>query len=46
MPDDSHGKQFFIKASFLHHIDDAPRFIPQPTFSMPLTTEDLAAGKQ
>jgi hypothetical protein len=44
MPDGSHGKQFIIKASFLRHIDDAPRFGPQPTFSMPLTTEDLAAA--
>jgi hypothetical protein len=44
MPAGSHGKQFIIKASFLRHIDDEPRFGPQPTFSMPLTTEDLAAA--
>jgi hypothetical protein len=43
MPEGSHGKQFLIKASFLRHIDDQPRFGPQPTFSMPLTTEDLIA---
>jgi hypothetical protein len=43
MPDGSHGKQFIIKASFLKHINDEPRFGSEPTFSMPLTTEDLAA---
>jgi hypothetical protein len=44
MPEGSHGKQFIIKASFLKHIDDAPRFGNEPTFSMPLTTADLAAA--
>ena len=44
MPDGSHGKQFIIKASFLRHVNDEPRFGNQPTFSMPLTTEDLAAA--
>ncbi|MDR2764725.1 MAG: hypothetical protein LBB90_06800 [Tannerella sp.] len=44
MPDGSHGKQFIIKAAFLKHVDDMPRFGPEPTFSMPLTTEDLAAA--
>ena len=43
MPAGSHGKQFIIKASFLRHVDDEPRFGNEPTFSMPLTTEDLAA---
>jgi hypothetical protein len=43
MPEGSHGKQFVIKAAFLKHIDDEPRFGNEPTFSMPLTTEDLAA---
>jgi hypothetical protein len=43
MPEDSHGKQFIIKASFLRHVGDEPRFGPQPTFTMPFTTEDLAA---
>jgi hypothetical protein len=43
MPEGSHGKQFVIKAAFLKHIDDKPRFGNEPTFSMPLTTEDLAA---
>jgi hypothetical protein len=43
MPEGSHGKQFIIKASFLKHVDDEPRFGNEPTFSMPLTTEDLAA---
>jgi hypothetical protein len=37
------GRQFIIKASFLKHVNDEPRFGNEPTFSMPLTTEDLAA---
>jgi hypothetical protein len=44
MPDGSHGKQFIIKAAFLKHVNDEPRFGNEPTFSMPLTTEDLAAA--
>jgi hypothetical protein len=44
MPDGSHGRQFVIKAAFLRHVDDEPRFGPQPTFSMPLMTEDLVAA--
>jgi hypothetical protein len=43
MPPGSHGKQFLIKAAFLRHIDDEPRFGNEPTFSMPLTTADLVA---
>lgn len=43
MPDGSHGKQFLIKAAFLRHVDDTPHFGNEPTFSMPLTTEDLIA---
>jgi hypothetical protein len=43
MPDGSHGKQFILKAAFLKHVDDEPRFGNEPTFSMPLTTADLAA---
>ena len=43
MPEGSHGKLFIIKAAFLKHIDDEPRFGPEPTFSMPLSTEDLVA---
>jgi hypothetical protein len=43
MPEGSHGGQFIIKAAFLRHVDDEPRFGNEPTFSMPLTTEDLAA---
>jgi hypothetical protein len=42
MPDSSHGKQFLIKAAFLKHVDDEPRFGNEPAFSMPVTTEDLA----
>ena len=44
MPEGSHGKQFIIKAAFLKHIDDEPKFGNEPTFSMPLTTQDLAAN--
>jgi hypothetical protein len=44
MPAGSHGKQFIIKAAFLQHPDDEPKFGAAPTFSMPLTTEDLAAA--
>ncbi|MDR1456320.1 MAG: hypothetical protein LBJ01_11755 [Tannerella sp.] len=43
MPDGSHGEQYVIKAAFLKHVDDEPRFGNEPTFSMPRTTEDLAA---
>jgi hypothetical protein len=44
MPKGSHGQQFLVKAAFLRHVDDEPRFGNQPTFSMPLTTEDLVAA--
>jgi hypothetical protein len=44
MPEGSRGQQFIVKSAFLRHIDDEPRFGNEPTFSMPLTTEDLAAA--
>jgi hypothetical protein len=45
MPAGSRGKLFIIKAAFLRHVDDEPRFGGnEPTFSIPLTTEDLAAA--
>jgi hypothetical protein len=44
MPPGSRGKQCIIKASFMKHPDDVPHFGNEPTFSMPLTTEDLAAS--
>jgi hypothetical protein len=44
MPDGSHGKPFIIKAAFLKHVDDEPVFGPQPTFTMPYSTEDIAAA--
>ncbi|MDR1524873.1 MAG: hypothetical protein LBS79_06420 [Tannerella sp.] len=44
MPEGSRGKQFIIKAAFLQHVDDTPKFGAEPTFSMPFTTEDLAAA--
>jgi hypothetical protein len=43
MPENSRGKQFTIKASFMKHFEDVPRFGNEPTFSMPLTTEELIA---
>ena len=43
MPEGSHGKAFVIRAAFLKHIDDMPRFGNEPTFSMPLTTRDMMA---
>jgi hypothetical protein len=43
MPEGSHGEQFILKAAFLRHVDDEPRFGNEPTFTMPRTTEDLAA---
>jgi hypothetical protein len=45
MPKGSHGRQFIIKASFLRHVGDNPRFGNEQTFSMPLTTEDLIADR-
>jgi hypothetical protein len=41
MPPGSQGKLFAIKAAFLQHTSDTPHFGNEPTFSMPLTTEDL-----
>jgi hypothetical protein len=43
MPDGSHGQQFFVKASFLKHVDDVPRFGSEPTFTMPFMSEDVVA---
>ena len=43
MPANSRGKLFIAKAAFLKHVDDEPKFGPEPTFSMPLTTEDLTS---
>jgi hypothetical protein len=43
MPEGSRGKQFIIKAAFLKHVDDVPKFGNMPTFSMPLTTEELGS---
>jgi hypothetical protein len=33
MPEGSHGRQYVIKAAFLKHPDDEPKFGPQPTFT-------------
>jgi hypothetical protein len=37
----SGGKAFVAKAAFLRYLDDEPVFGPQPTFTMPFSTEDL-----
>jgi hypothetical protein len=44
MPEGSRGKQFVIRAAFLKHVNDEPIFGNEPTFSMPLTTNDLLAA--
>jgi hypothetical protein len=43
VPAGSRGKLLIVKAAFLRHVDDTPRFGNEPTVTMPLTTEDLAA---
>jgi hypothetical protein len=42
MPEGSQGQLFIARAAFLRHVDDLPKYGPEPTFSMPLTTKDLA----
>ncbi|MDR1601279.1 MAG: hypothetical protein LBS42_02505 [Tannerella sp.] len=42
LPKDTRGQLLIAKASFLRHIDDEPHFGVEPTFTMPLSTEDLA----
>jgi hypothetical protein len=44
MPDDAHGKTFFVKASFLKHLDDEPNFGDETMFTMPKTLADYAKG--
>ena len=44
MPQGSHGKLFIVKAAFLKHTSDDPRFGQEQTVSMPLTTKDLVMG--
>jgi hypothetical protein len=44
MPIDARGKEFTIKIAFLRHPDDEPVFGSQPTFSMPLNTNDILAA--
>jgi hypothetical protein len=48
LPKGSHGKAFVVRAAFLRHIDDDPKFGAQVTVTMPRTTIDLLAerGKQ
>jgi hypothetical protein len=42
MPDSTRGKQLIVKAAFLKHPDDDPQFGNEPSFSMPLSFQDLA----
>jgi hypothetical protein len=44
MPAGSRGKEFTIKVAFLRHVDDEPVFGSQPTFSMPMNTNDVFAS--
>jgi hypothetical protein len=43
MPEDCHGKQYVVKAAFLKHVDDEPRWSNEVTFTMPKTVLDLSA---
>jgi hypothetical protein len=43
MPKGAHGKQFFVQASFLKHLDDDPLFGNQALVSLPRDTVDLLA---
>jgi hypothetical protein len=46
LPEELRGKQIIIRAAFLQHVDDTPKFSEiQPVLSMPLTTEDLAKSR-
>jgi hypothetical protein len=42
MPADCHGKQYIVKAAFLKHVNDTPRWSAGAQFSMPKDTTDLA----
>jgi hypothetical protein len=42
MPADCHGKQYVVKAAFLKHVDDTPRWSAGASFTMPKDTADLA----
>ncbi|MDR1681265.1 MAG: hypothetical protein LBS12_05735 [Prevotellaceae bacterium] len=44
MPEGSHGRHFLVMAAFLKHVNDAPRYSAQMTFSMPISTSDLLAS--
>jgi hypothetical protein len=44
VPAGSRGKLLIVKAAFLRHVDDTPRFGNEPTVTMPLSTEDIAAA--
>jgi hypothetical protein len=43
MPEGSRGQSFLIKAAFLRHVTDEPRFGNEPSFTMPRSTADLLA---
>jgi hypothetical protein len=42
LPNDSHGKMFLVKASFLKHPDDTPYFSKTDSVTMPYLVEDIA----
>jgi hypothetical protein len=43
LPKSTRGKELIVKAAFLQHVGDTPKFAEsQPVVSMPLTLEDLA----
>jgi hypothetical protein len=41
MPQGSHGKHFLVQVALLKHVEDTPRFGPQQTFTLPLSTEEI-----
>jgi hypothetical protein len=46
LPESTRGKEFIVKAAFLQHVGDTPKFPEsQPVVSMPLSLEDLARSK-
>jgi hypothetical protein len=44
VPASERGKTLIVKAAFLKHFDDVPRFGNEPMVTMPISTEDLAAA--
>jgi hypothetical protein len=42
MPEGSRGQMFFVKAAFLKHPNDVPKFSYETSFTMPYLTDDIA----